>query len=173
MGHAIDLTAAKSCAPVCSALLKLTARGALLSPGVQRSRSLPCCPRANRGKIKMSYSSLPQFGCVSNRSEGNPAWAWRRRSMDRPKLAICAVEKAPPSFSPAFCRTLIGLPPIISLRERAGEGAGEQVSPTSQYVIVSRSVARRTDGVPARAPPAPGLPLYAIPFSSRGSSGLE
>ena len=61
--------------------------------------------------------------------------------MDRPKLAICAVEKAPPSFPPAFCRTLIGLPPIISLRERASERAAEQVSPTSQYVIVSRSVA--------------------------------
>ena len=41
--------------------------------------------------------------------------------MDRPKLAICAVEKAPPSFSPAFCRSLIGLPPIISPTERASE----------------------------------------------------
>ena len=49
VGHAIDLTAAKSCAPVCSALLKLTAREALPSPGVQRSRSWLACLCANRG----------------------------------------------------------------------------------------------------------------------------
>ena len=49
VGHAIDLTAAKSCAPVCSALLKLTAREALLSPGVQRSRSWLACICTKRG----------------------------------------------------------------------------------------------------------------------------
>ena len=91
----------------------------------------------------MSYSCLSKFACVSNRSEGNPAWAWRRRSMDRPKLAICAVEKAPPSFPPAFCRTLIGLPPIISLRERAG---GRRASEPHLTICHCQPVGRPSDG---------------------------
>ena len=93
----------------------------------------------------MSYSCLSKFACVSNRSEGNPAWAWRRRSMDRPKLAICAVEKAPPSFPPAFCRTLIGLPPIISLRERAGGRRASEPHLTICHCQPVGRLARRTD----------------------------
>ena len=93
----------------------------------------------------MSYSCLSKFACVSNRSEGNPAWAWRRRSMDRPKLAICAVEKAPPSFPPAFCRTLIGLPPIISLRERAGGRRASEPHLTICHCQPVGRLVRRTD----------------------------
>ena len=52
-------------------------------------------------EVNLSTLSHPDPS-VSNRSGGNPAWAWRRRSMDRPKLAICAIEKAPPSFPPSF-----------------------------------------------------------------------